>query len=100
MDIFKIEPIYNTTDGKVYKVTLDKINLMKCYLNSLYGKAVTDMNKNFIVVHTSADEVGIIFKGNIAGVVKHADGTANILFDSGFTFYTIDKYEDIIKQLI
>ena len=99
--------VYTDTDSE-YKILKelsnipnnDVKNLMKLKLNSIYGKMVSNMNKDFIVVHNHKDEVGIIFKRDIAGVVKHADGTADILLRSGFTFYAINKYEDVIKQLI
>ena len=83
---------------------LNPNNLMKCYLNSVYGKVVMDMNKDYIVVHENISDgtstVAILFKSHICGVHKHCDGTADILLDSGACCYSIDKYEDIIKQLI
>lgn len=94
-----------------YNLTLNKENLMKLYLNSLYGALVytdtdsikikeNDMNKNYIVVHTTNDEVAIIFKDKIAGICRHGDGTADLLLVSGSMVYFKDKYADIIKQLI
>lgn len=98
MDIFKIEPIYNTTDGKVYEVTLDKTNLMKCYLNSLYGKAVTNMNRDYICVMVDKSPT-VIFKDKIVAIEKRGE-KANIhcVFDA--EFYTDNKYVDVIKMLV
>ncbi len=78
----------------------DLKTMMKLHLNSVYGKVVTNMDKNYIVVHNHNNDVGIIFKNNIAGAVKCTDGATDILFESGYIFYSKDKYEDIIKQLI
>lgn len=73
----------------------------KEYLNSIYGKVVTNMNKNYIVVHpTGSCKIAVIFKDKITGVFKHDDGTADVLLESGSMFALLDKYEDIIKCVI
>lgn len=97
--------VYCDTDSEYYAMkqlserTFEPKQVMKLCLNSMYGKAVTDMNKDYIVVHVG-EKVGIIFKSHICGVYKHSDGTADIYLDGGQLCYVIDKYEDIIKQLI
>ena len=101
--------VYCDTDSE-YKImselsnrTLEPKQAMKLFLNSMYGKTVTDMNKDYIVAHEcTTDEtpaVVIIFKSHICKVRRHSDGTADIFLD-GSVCYTTDKYEDIIKQLI
>lgn len=99
--------IYVDTDSeyKVMKTMMatpspDLKTMAKLHLNSLYGKAVTIMDKNYIVVHTNNGQVAIIFKDKITGIFKHEDGTSDILLESGSMFNLKDKYEDIIKQLI
>lgn len=72
---------------------------MKLFLNSMYGKAVTDMNKDYIIIHVGS-AVAILFKLHICAVQKHSDGTADIYLDGGQICHTADKYEDIIKQLV
>jgi len=74
-------------------------SMAKLHLNSLYGKEVADMSRNYIVVHTPNGEVSIIFKDKISGVCRHKD-TVDLLLVSGSMVYANDKYEDIIKQLI
>ena len=85
------------------RTTVEPKQTMKLFLNSMYGKVVTDMNKDYIVAHEcTTDEtpaVVIIFKSHICKVRRHGDGTADIFLD-GSVCYTADKYEDIIKQLI
>lgn len=87
-------------DNMIYADT-DSIMIMKTKLNTLYGKAVMDMAKDYIVVHPNgSNEIGIIFKSKITGIMKHDEGTADILLESGAMFYLLDKYEDIVKRLL
>lgn len=97
---------------KVVAPTAKERLAMKLYLNSVYGKMVSsmkwtngkenkDMNKNYIVVHDTVNGIGIVFKDKIGGVFKeNEDGTARLLIVDGYTLPTVDKYEDIIKQII
>lgn len=58
------------------------------------------MNKNYLVVHTLTNAVAIIFKDKISGIIKREDGAVDILLESGSLFTFIDKYEDIIRQIL
>lgn len=89
----------NSLSNVIYADT-DSVKTMKTKLNSVYGKAVTNMNKDFVVVHGANKEVGIIFKDRIIGVFKHADNTTDILLGNGYMYYSKDKYEDVIKQVL
>ncbi len=78
--------------------------MMKQHLNSIYGKVVTNMSKDYIVAHRGSDKdiqsVAIIFKSHICAVSRHEDGTADIHIDGGYAFDCTDKYEEIVKQLV
>lgn len=82
----------------------DSAYIMKQHLNSIYGKAVTDMNKDYIVVHSDNSDgtpsTSIIFKSHICAVRKDEDDSAYILIDGGMSIYTRDNYVDIVKQLV
>lgn len=85
--------------------TVEAKQTMKQHLNSIYGKVIMNMNKDYIVVHEQdidkSIHIGIIFKDKICSVLKSDDGiTARIILDNMLSLYTKEKYEDIIKQLI
>lgn len=102
--------IYCDTDSEYHAIQslrgsdIDPKHLMKCYLNSIYGKAVMNMNKDYIVVHEQIEKddirVGIIFKSTISTVFKDGDGKARITLNSGYHQYVTESYEDIVKQLV
>lgn len=68
-------------------------------LNSLYGKVVTDMTKEYIVVHRDKKPM-IIFTKSVTAVEKETNGTAVIHCIGNDEYWTDDKYVDVIKQLI
>ena len=99
--------IYCDTDSEYH--TLEQIcgsdtdlkHLMKCRLNSIYGKAVMDrMNKDYIVVHAEGFGVGIIFKSKIAGIIKDDAGKAKLILDGAYHINCTESYEDIVKQMV
>ena len=84
-------------DNMIYTDT-DSIKAMKTKLNSLYGKAVMDMTKDYIIVHRE-NEPMVILKNYIIAVQKNNDDTAIIITVSG-AFYVDEKYADVIKQIV
>lgn len=92
-----------TTDiksiGNMIYADTDSIKTMKTKLNSLYGKAVTDMAKEYIVVHRAKKPI-IIFTKSILAVEQDDDGTAVITCSENAVFYVNEKYANVIKQLI
>ena len=66
----------NSLSNVIYADT-DSIKVMKTKLNSLYGKAVMDMTKDYIVVHRAKKPI-IIFTKSILAIEKDDDGTAVI----------------------
>lgn len=97
--------VYVDTDSE-YKVmktmmstpTPDLKTMAKLHLNSVYGKAVTDMNKNYITIMVSGSPV-IVFKNQIVAIEKRGD-KATIYCTNGETFDPSNKYIDIVKQLL
>lgn len=85
-------------DSMIYADT-DSIKTMKTKLNSVYGKAVTDMAKDYIVVHRDKKPM-IIFTKLIIAVEKETNGTAVIYCAGSDEFWTDDKYADVIKQIV
>lgn len=98
--------IYCDTDSEYH--TLEQLcgsdtdlkQLMKCRLNNIYGKAVLNMNKDYIIIHDESSRLGIIFKSQIAGIVNGDDGKATIILVSGRELYCTEPYADIVKQLV
>ena len=84
--------------------TVEPKQQMKQHLNSIYGKVVMNMNRDYIVVQVfdidTPRRIGILFKSKISGVLKSDDGNAKIILDNMSQIITLDRYEDVIKQLI
>ena len=78
----------------------DSIKVMKTMLNSIYGKAVTEMEniRDYIVVHY-ADEPLVILKKSISAIERAKDESA-IIYSTVAKFYVDEKYADVIKQLV
>lgn len=78
----------------------DSVKIAKTMLNSVYGKAVTEMEttRNYIVVH-NADEPVIIFKNSISAIERAKDDSA-IIYSTAAKFYVDEKYADVVKQLV
>lgn len=98
-----MEKPFRATDIKniesmIYADT-DSVKTMKTKLNSVYGKVVTDMIKEYIVVHRAKKPI-IIFTKSILAVEKDDDGRAIITCSENAVFYVDEKYADVIKQLI
>lgn len=101
-ELFK--PLYSDTDS----VVLRRRNA-KAMLNALYGywqptilKENKNMKREYIVVHDGDNKTGIIFKDAITGVFNETAGDVEetrISFDGNNTF-VMDKYADIVKQLL
>lgn len=107
-----IEPTENELSYIKNDVLVSHETMVKQYLNMLYGKMASciyftdgkenkDMNKNYIVIHGTDNNIGIVFKDKIGGVFKGSEnGRAKLLVVDGYMLETADKYEDIIKQII
>ena len=76
----------------------DSVIAMKTKLNSVYGKVVMDMTKDYIVVHRAKKPI-IIFKKAILAVEKDDDGTAIISCAENATFYVDEKYVDVVRLI-
>lgn len=78
----------------------DSIKTMKTMLNSVYGKAVTEMKniREYIVVHRANNPI-IIFIKSISAIERAEDGSA-IIYSTDATFYVDEKYVDVIKLLL
>ena len=76
----------------------DSIKTMKTKLNSVYGKVVTDMAKEYIVAHRASNPI-VIFKKSISAIEQHEDASA-VIYTADATFYVDDKYADVIKQIV
>lgn len=72
--------------------------MAKLHLNSLYGKAVTDMNKNYISIMANGAPV-IVFKHHIVSIEKRGD-KATIYCSNGESYDPSNKYIDIVKQVL
>lgn len=86
-------------DNMIYADTDSLKTMMKTQLNSVYGKVLTDMAKDYIVVHRAKKPI-IIFTKSILAVEQDNDGTAVITCSENAVFYVDEKYADVIKQLI
>lgn len=84
-------------DSMIYADT-DSIKTMKTKLNSIYGKAVMAMNKNYICVSVDKSPV-VIFKDKIVAIEKRGE-KASILCAHDVEFYTDNKYVDVVKMLV
>ena len=97
--------IYVDTDSE-YKVmktlmstpTPDLKTMAKLHLNNVYGKAVTDMNKNYITIMVSGSPI-IVFKQHIVSIEKRGD-KATIYCTNGESYDPSNKYIDIVKQVL
>ena len=76
----------------------DLKRIAKLHLNSLYGKAVTNMNKSYITIMVSGSPV-IVFKQHIVSIEKRGD-KASIYCSNGETYDPSNKYIDIVKQIL
>jgi len=85
-------------DNMIYADTDSVRNVMKTKLNSVYGKAVTDMAKEYIVVHQDKRPL-IIFLQHIQAIKQGVDNQAKI-FVVDDCFVTDEKYADVIKQIV
>ena len=77
----------------------DSVKTMKTKLNSVYGKVVTDMTQEYIVVHRAKKPI-VIFTKSILAIEKDDDGTAVIYCSENAVFYVDEKYVGVIKQLV
>lgn len=84
-------------DNMIYSDT-DSIYTMKTKLNSIYGKAVTNMNKSYITIMVSGSPV-IVFKQHIVSIEKKGD-KASIYCSNGEAYDPSNKYIDIVKQIL
>ena len=88
-----------TTAEKLY--VENDVSATKDYINSLHGimngKAVM-MNNDYIVVHRNRKAV-VIFQKYIVAVEMDDDNTAIISTVNG-TFYTDEKYADVVKRIM
>lgn len=84
-------------DKMIYADT-DSIKIMKTKLNSIYGKAVMTMNKDYICVRVDKSPV-VIFKDKIVAIEKRGD-KASIVCSDAVEFYTDNKYVDVVKMLV
>ena len=74
--------------------------ITKLMLNSIYGKAVTKMNREYISVIVDSKPV-VIFKDKIVAVEKGASNKAYIYTcTDSIEFHTSNNYADVIKQLV
>ena len=85
-------------DNMLYADT-DSVRTMKAKLNSIYGKAVTDMRKDYIVVHVVKNPL-IIFTKSIIAVENTGDEKAIIYCAENVIFAVDEKYVDVVKQLV
>lgn len=84
-------------DNMIYADT-DSVKAMKTKLNSIYGKAVMSMNKDYICVSVDKSPV-VIFKDKIVAIEKRGD-KASILCTHDVEFYTDNKYVDVVKMIV
>ena len=84
-------------DNMIY-IDTDSIKTMKTKLNSIYGKAVMTMNKDYICVNVDKSPV-VIFKDKIVAIEKRGE-KASILCVHDAEFYTDNKYVDVVKMLV
>ena len=110
---YNYKPLYCDTDSIV--IQEQNKQWIKSLLNNCYGKQVKkylqptfipqenkNMNRDYIVVHFADHKIGIIFKDKIAGVFNEIAGDVEetrIMTSGNYTF-VMDKYADIVKQLI
>ena len=76
----------------------DVKSLMKLKLNSVYGKAVTNMNRNYISIMVSGSPV-IVFKQHIVSIEKF-NGKSVIYCSNGESYEASNNYIDIVKQVL
>ena len=91
--------VINSIDNMLYADTDSIKTMRKNKLNSVYGKVVTDMAKEYIVVHRDNQPM-IIFTKSIMAVEKDTKGKAVIYCTGSSEYWTDNKYADVIKQLI
>ena len=84
-------------DNMIYADT-DSIKAMKNKLNSIYGKVVMNMNKDYICVIVDKSPV-VIFKDKIVAIEKRGE-KASIVCTDAVEFYTDNKYVDVVKMLV
>lgn len=84
-------------DSMIYADT-DSAKTMKTILNSIYGKAVMDMNRDYICVSVDKKPI-IIFKDKIVAIEKNGD-RASIHCVSDIVYYTDNKYIDVVKMVV
>lgn len=89
--------VIKSIDNMIYADT-DSVKAMKTKLNSIYGKAVMDMNKDYICVSVDKSPV-VIFKDKIVAIEKRGE-KASILCAHDVEFYTDNKYVDVVKMLV
>ena len=89
---------YNIMKTMMSTPSPDLKRMTKLHSNSLYGKAVTNMNRDYICVMVDNNPT-VIFKDKIVAIEKRGE-KANIhcVFDA--EFYTDNKYADVIKMLV
>ena len=84
-------------DNMLYADT-DSVKTMKTKLNSIYGKAVMAMNKDYICVSVGKTPV-VIFKDKIVSIEKRGD-KATIHCVSDIEYDIDNKYVDVIKMIV
>ena len=89
---------YRTMKTLMSTSSPDLKTLAKLHLNSMYGKVVTDMNKNYITIMVSGSPV-IVFKHQIVSIEKRGD-KATIYCSNGESYDPSNKYIDIVKQVL
>lgn len=87
----------NNISNVIYADT-DSIKTMKTKLNSIYGKAVMNMNKDYICVSVDKTPV-VIFKDKIVAIEKRGEkATIHCVFDAEYC--TDNKYVDVVKMIV
>jgi hypothetical protein len=89
---------YRTMKTLMSTQSPDLKSMTKLHLNSVYGKAVTNMNKSYITIMVSGSPV-IVFKQHIVSIEKRGD-KASIYCSNGETYDPSNKYIDIVKQIL
>lgn len=95
---------YDTDISQLPTVTEHSKEVVKQYLNSLYGKGaqIQIMTKKYIVVHpispSEKSTVAVIMKDAITAITRGEEYT--MIDTPNRLFEVSDRYEDIIKEII
>ena len=73
--------------------------VVKAYLNELYGKGVESMRNDFIILHTEGKPL-LIRKDGIIAVRKSNEGKASITTIAlGYREFVDETYEEVVRKL-